>query len=743
MAEDITVRFAVRDAEVVRAALERFGREGQGALDRVNAAAAAPSRGLGTVSTLMQDLQGRAAGMSQALGPAGTLLRALGPIGLGVAAGLGAAALALRGMVGAANRLAGEAARIREFGENVGLSAEQIQVLGIAGARTGVEFDKIKTSIDRFTVSLEELRRGQGQALEQIQRINPALAEELARTRDTAAAIDVLARAWARADIAQRNALARAVFGGSGIDMGRVLAQVAGAGGLGPLAAELQPSVVLTQQQVERFEELKNKIEETRKRARDLSASMFTEEMLQRQLQWAELMERGALALKRMEESGERGWWRRMWDFLGERARELQRGHRDFDPFFDFEGGRLGARGLTREALINWWQRDWNRRAGIPEEGAPLPPPRPREAPGGELSAEFRFHRMREWVALLGAAATPTEQLRLKELELAAATEKNATLRGAAARALDAYRLALEQTAAATRQRLGIVGEEEMAAVRLRELDDLRAKGYVRNAEEMAAAERLIRREVRETMEALRVRAAETPALTRLALDADNLTRQLDTGLAGALQGATSELVAMARGTQTLGQGLSNLAARFADAIGQALIMRTVIGPLANLISGGLGGLFGGAAAAPAALAGITNVGGLSLAGAQWALVGHGGGMVEELHRLRLVPAHAFFGAPRLHGGLLPGERAAILRRDEAVLTPGQMRALGSAAPRVQITVNNHAGAEVSAQSRDDGRGGLDVTLTIEKIVEKSLAAGRLDAALGARFGARAQSRRR
>lgn len=68
---------------------------------------------------------------------------------------------------------------------------------------------------------------------------------------------------------------------------------------------------------------------------------------------------------------------------------------------------------------------------------------------------------------------------------------------------------------------------------------------------------------------------------------------------------------------------------------------------------------------------------------------GYGPG--DALNNVRYVhPAH-FNDAPRLHSGIGPGERAAILRTDESVLTPGQMKALGKngdSAHPVQIT--NH-----------------------------------------------------
>lgn len=54
-----------------------------------------------------------------------------------------------------------------------------------------------------------------------------------------------------------------------------------------------------------------------------------------------------------------------------------------------------------------------------------------------------------------------------------------------------------------------------------------------------------------------------------------------------------------------------------------------------------------------------------------------GFGPGDAIKNTRYVhPAH-FNDAPRFHSGIGPGERAAIIRTDESVLTPGQMKALG------------------------------------------------------------------
>jgi len=68
-----------------------------------------------------------------------------------------------------------------------------------------------------------------------------------------------------------------------------------------------------------------------------------------------------------------------------------------------------------------------------------------------------------------------------------------------------------------------------------------------------------------------------------------------------------------------------------------------------------------------------------SLIGGSYTAIGqHKGGVGNEATFYRIVPNAAFFGAPRYHSGIGPGERAAIIRNDEGVFTPGQMKNMAS-----------------------------------------------------------------
>lgn len=108
---------------------------------------------------------------------------------------------------------------------------------------------------------------------------------------------------------------------------------------------------------------------------------------------------------------------------------------------------------------------------------------------------------------------------------------------------------------------------------------------------------------------------------------------------------------------------------------------RFILGPIANALSGALGG-----------------------AGGVFANVLHTGGLVGAPGPGRMVPALAFANAPRMHSGgwagLRPDEVPAILQRGERVLSRREAAGYGgAAAPAVNVTINARD-AESFRQSR-------------------------------------------
>lgn len=131
-----------------------------------------------------------------------------------------------------------------------------------------------------------------------------------------------------------------------------------------------------------------------------------------------------------------------------------------------------------------------------------------------------------------------------------------------------------------------------------------------------------------------------------------------------------------------------SIAQMWADLMSEMItqwIRQQVITGLITLASAGTGG---GAGAGFAALGfgGSGGLGGLNPSGAQGggftsAFLNHGGWAADDYAKTRSVPSSIFNNAPRYHSGIGPDERPAIIRKDEGVFTPGQMKALGKKEP--------------------------------------------------------------
>lgn len=136
---------------------------------------------------------------------------------------------------------------------------------------------------------------------------------------------------------------------------------------------------------------------------------------------------------------------------------------------------------------------------------------------------------------------------------------------------------------------------------------------------------------------------------------------------------------------------------------------------LAQLAKGVLGGLTGGVATgAPLDLTA--------------ALQFHGGGMGYEPAPTRFVDARMVPAAPRFHGGVGPDEMLSVIRRNEGVFTPGQMRALGQGAV---VQVFNNSGGRVRKQRSRTPDGRELIRLFIGAVAEDIGAGGPAAAAIG------------
>jgi X-X-X-Leu-X-X-Gly heptad repeat protein len=614
---NVTVRFSVQDQEAVRKALEQLGRDGDSALRKIDAAGKPVSRTMGSVSEIMGDLRTRATATASSLGPVGTILTSLGPAGLAAGAAIGVTVAGLFKLADGANQLADKAGRIRDFGQQVGLTAAQVQALEIAGADVGLSAEKIATGLSKLSAEMEQTRRGTGALWEAAQRINPELAAQLARARDLTQFIDRLSKAWDGLSESQRNALSRAALG-RGIDLGRLFGQVNEAGGLAALETGLTKSITLTNDQAKALDDLKDSAERLRTSAWDRFVSIFAESQLNAQLETAQGLDWISRSLKAISEVDVKQSVLDLFGFVtGRSGGPAVRLPDELDALkaqlkvAEENRARLGPGRMASVAdttIAELRARIEAIERATPAAGVdvPLPLPRPAE-PDMLLSAEAQLNIERQRMAVLGAAATPAEQLAFKMRELAVATDGWTRYQTEGNRAQEAFIQGMARAAVASRTRLGIVTEEELITRGLTDIQKLRADGFIRSDEEMAAAERTMRREIQATVESLEVRGSALPALNRLSIDADKLALNLDQDLASALHSSTSNLIDMAKGTETLSAGLTNLSTKILEAVANALLMKTVVGPISNALSGGLGSLL----PVPSAMGNIFDHGGL------------------------------------------------------------------------------------------------------------------------------------
>lgn len=158
---------------------------------------------------------------------AGKSARAVGKealaLGAKFAAMAGAAGYALARIVNDAVKAGDDLATLSE---RVGLSADAFAQLQFAAGKADVEQSEFNVAMDQFTKRLGEAKAGTGSLLMFLQKVSPALANQIKNATGTEQAFGLMVAAFERVtDPAKRAALANAAFGRSGMQMGQFLGQ--------------------------------------------------------------------------------------------------------------------------------------------------------------------------------------------------------------------------------------------------------------------------------------------------------------------------------------------------------------------------------------------------------------------------------------------------------------------------------------------------------------------------------------
>lgn len=593
-------------------------------------------------SAITGKLQQLGAAASSNLGFAGTLLNTLGPAGVAAAVGIGAVVGGVLALANAAQEFSEKSARLKEAAETAGLTITQFKLLGQVGRTVGVDFDETSNFFQQFVFRLAELQKtGSGPLFDALLKVDSGLLRQLSTTKDSAKAIDLLIAAYARLDnAADKLQLSRAAGGKGGASGGRILDAAAERGGLAGIEAN---SPKIDEGQVQRAAALRKEIDAIAAKTANIWGGMFSDAILNNQKQavlelqsisqWIEkivdakgraarvgnplgaeaddlIKEKNALEaqIKAIDERKSqedehlkylKGWGATQqqidaeipglkglndtYDSIGKRLKEI---NDQLDRMRSQNGGLLpSAAGDTAPRVLG----DRARREGIsgPAEEGPT-----------KASATVELAILQKNIALLGEAATGSELLKLKKLELAAAAEKGGLMDGVATRALEAFRVSTVLAASATRERLGIATEAQIVEARLAQLSQDRAKfGLTEN--EVDRAKVVILREAKEAADALTVRQAYLPGLKQLELDAQNTRKSLDTLAVNSLNNLENSLVDFANGTKTASEAFKAMANSIISDLARIAIRQSITGPIAGalggLIGGGGGGVFPGA----------------------------------------------------------------------------------------------------------------------------------------------------
>lgn len=713
----VNVRFSVQDAEVVSAALTKLGADGQAALNKLNAAGTQPSSNLLALSAVMNDLNGRAAGMAASLGPLGSGFIALGSGGLLAAAGIGAIVLAVKSMIDQADALAAWAQQIKSLADTTGLSTTQIQALDVAGASVGLTSEKVGQDLERFTVQLEQLRQGTGTLLTAIDKINPSLATQMASTKDTATAWNLLTQAYAQAQTqSQKTALATAAFGRGGAASGLLLGQ----GDLTAVTGAMNQSDIISKQQIAQWATLKAQIDEASAAAGRNFASIFTTSVLEAEKGFYDTLLEITRELKDFTPPE---WLSKFLGLAGQGAISVISG---MNPTIGalIAGARAANDAANDPRIIGFQQLSaamstMGGRVPLPQAKPPLPASNDNTNTGP--SAAFQLQQMQQMMTILGPTATTTQQLALEQAKLNAEVEKSGGQYGnLIPRVMEYYAVQKQGADLQIQVQNGVASATDLYAQKQAELNLLVETGKLTQDQANASLDIYAQKTLPNVIAQQQIFKSSFPDLTKLAIDAGNLRTQLDSNLSSALQGTTTDMIAMLRGTETLSVGLTNLATKMSDAIAQAILMKTVVAPIANSLSGFLGGMFGGAP------------GDVTPSGVGHNALGNAflGGHIVPFANGGVVSGPTYFNMGMM-GEAGPEAIMPLQRGADGSLGVGGM------APNVNVNVyvQNNTSSDVQVQQQTNDSGGTDIVVTVNQISNQLISKGAFDNSLNARYG--------
>lgn len=336
-------------------------------------------------------------------------------------------------------------------------------------------------------------------------------------------------------------------------------------------------------------------------------------------------------------------------------------------------------------------------------------------------------------IGLFGNLATIEQTVRAQEIAIAQARANGVNITAAEEKGILSYARAqalgtlhIRQQTEAEKINAGAVGlgigataayraeQDRLAEARLKnqklspgQIADIRAEAQALGQAAQKAAELRMQSDLRFATAQIGRTDAEQQVATQLRLIYnDNYLSHMNDAIAGQIrlnatltdtkqvaENALSGFLRDLRDGKSAGEAFQNVLNKLEDKLFDIAANKVMSGLLSSA-----GGLFGGGTPA------------IGTQGSQFY-----GPPTPTAHSGR-GPGDRWQYAPRFHTGRGPGEMRAVIRDDESVLTPGQMRALGGRMGGGAVTVNLHnapAGTQVEAKQSRDANGNTQIDMRL------------------------------
>lgn len=256
-------------------------------VDALNKASAGARSGTEVFSRQLDAIQRQMIALAGNLGVVGTLLAGMGPGGLAAAAGIGALLAVFNALSERANALGQQASGLSKFATTTGFTVEQLQAVSIESAKFGISGEEAGVRINRFAQQVKELNEANGPLYEIILKNNKGIAQQMTTTTDVVKMLDLYTKATINATRADQARADTTAFGRGGTVFGAAARSMSDQGGIAKMAQDMDHFGVLSSNEVDTLNNLKNAIDELGKKNKTAMDLWFSQDVLMREAQAA------------------------------------------------------------------------------------------------------------------------------------------------------------------------------------------------------------------------------------------------------------------------------------------------------------------------------------------------------------------------------------------------------------------------------------------------------------------------